>query len=86
MLVITPLVIVAVAVAVTPIPTPITLGADIDIDVVEPTYPLPEFVILSAWIVPPIETVAVNPADTGFVESTINPPTTILVKAEKSSS
>ena len=46
--VITPLVIVAVAVAVVPIPIPIECGADIDIDVVEPTYPLPPFVIVSA--------------------------------------
>ena len=36
--------------------------------------------------VPAAETTAVNPAATGFVDPTINPPTTMLVKAEKSSS
>ena len=46
--VITPLVIVAVAVAVVPIPIQIDCGDDIDMDVVEPTYPLPPFVMVSA--------------------------------------
>ena len=84
--VIIPLVIDAVAVAVAPTPDPIAWGAEIEIEVVEPTYPLPPLVIESDDIVPAADTTAVNPAATGFVESTINPPTTILLKAEKSSS
>ena len=74
-LVITPLVIDAVAVAVPPTPVTTPTGFDIAIDVVEPTYPLPPLVMVNAWIVPPIETVAVNPAATKEVDLTINPPT-----------
>ena len=69
-----------------PIPIPIACGAEIDMDVVEPTYPIPPFVIVSAWIVPPIETVAVNAADTGSPAPTIIPPTLLTTRAELSSS
>jgi len=84
--VIIPFVIVAVAVAVVPTPTPIAWGADIEIEVVAPTYPLPPPVIVNADIVPPVPTVAVNPAATGVSPVTINPPTLLIVRVDQSSS
>ena len=72
--------------AVVPIPTPIACGDDIETVIADPTYPLPPFVIESEDIVPAADTTAVNPAATGLVEPTINPPTLPMTKSEKSSS
>ena len=48
-----------------PIPTPTDGGADILTVTADPTYPLPALLIVSVWIVPAAETVAVIAAETG---------------------
>ena len=84
--VIIPFVIVAVAVAVVPTPTPIVGGAEIEIGVVDPTYPRPPPVIVSAEIVPQAPTVAVNPAATAVSSLIIKPPTLLITREDQSSS